>query len=191
MVKANSKHISQNAARVITCQQPPIPVRVYLHISHQCALIFELAAHSLKYPPSHIRLNQSINHVTTKCLIIPWISFLPLSHITEWAPCPFWNWRSFGETSVTQQISYLIFSENNSGAGLKQSCCMKCITWKPAGRFLDVITELLLCRLSNMICQQQDRKLCYWSWLGASRGVWHFIFSPPSQWWSSRKGLFV
>lgn len=62
---------------------------------------------------------------------------------------------------------------------------------KASLEIFDVITEPPLCGLSNMICEQWDRKLCYQSWRGASRGVWHFIFSLPSQWQSSRSSLSV
>lgn len=196
MVKANSKHISQNPAEVITCQLPPIPVRAYLHMCHQRTLIFPLAAHSLKYPrPSHILLHQSRSTTwTTKCLIIPWIFFSSFPYLA-----------SLNELRVHSEIQTLFWGNVRDSASQPphflweqverwtdaERSCVRRIMWRLAGRFLVVITEPPLCRLSNMICEQWDRKLCYQSWRGASGGVWHFIFSLPSQWQSSRNSSSV
>lgn len=102
MAKANSKRISQSALEVITCQLCPIPVHVYLHMNDLTGRSFtEIFPFSYSYQLISIR--------TTKCLIIPWISFFPLI-LRHWMStasilklC-----RSFGRSSVTQQVSFLI-----------------------------------------------------------------------------------
>lgn len=35
-------------------------------------------------------------------------------------------------------------------------------------------------QMSNMIGQERERELCYWSWLEANGAVWHFIFRHSS-----------
>lgn len=123
---------------------------------------------------------------------------VPHHHVDVWCwTVTSYYWMSshslFWEASVTQHSRCLV------SQGTRRVCIWSRLNWQTQNRlsvlcfvcsaYCKAIKEVLkrflhtvaaMAQMSNMICQERQRELCYWSQLEANGGVcWRFIFRHP------------